>query len=515
MKQQLPALGVWLSRIPSLLLTIVVLVTLSAPAFIQIIGRSTDPSFIFNRPLAGMPAFPDSMSSFDRFRDDLIKFVDDNFGLRAEMVQLNILIHSWFGESGVPSLVAGKAGWMFLKEDTAIQDQFRGLNRFTDEELDLWIDTAEIYQKWLEKQGRAFLMLVAPNQQTIYPEYMPMSVNRVWPETRLDQLLRRLRERQSPLSFVDLRSDLWAQRKLGRLYYKYESHWNSLGAFVAYSASMRKIEKVFPAAKALQMSDFALSADAQRWLIPPKTEIVPVLTRKGKSHVLANEVLGSVRGLNITKATTDLHDAPDVLIYGDSFTRVHFLSYLLETFKSVTYVPNANGLPTDLIKRLNPNLVIYELVERYLLSPLGRKAELETELLLFDAPSFSEVQGSIGSMGGYIDGIQMSYGVAIFFGWARDPVVNAPPTAVYVYYDNRAVGAGKPTFARDDVDVAQGMTDHKMGFAVAIPTGIDLREAGHRLRFFTTNPSGNLYELKVNPPLFPEIEKIVSGTVSK
>src|SRR4051812_24344319 len=197
MKQQLPPLGVWLNKIPSLLLSIAVLATLCAPAIIQLAGRTTDPSFIDNRPPAPFPAAPSSISDIERVRNGLIKFVEDNFGLRAEMVRLNALIHAWMGVSSVPSLIMGKDGWFFLKNDYAIDDQFRGLNRFSDVELDAWIDTVDIYRRWLEARGIAFMIVVAPNQQTVYPEYMPLYVNRVSPETRLDQLSRRLRERQS------------------------------------------------------------------------------------------------------------------------------------------------------------------------------------------------------------------------------------------------------------------------------------------------------------------------------
>ena len=42
MRQQLPALGVSLGRLPSALLIVAVLATLFAPALIQLAGRQTD-----------------------------------------------------------------------------------------------------------------------------------------------------------------------------------------------------------------------------------------------------------------------------------------------------------------------------------------------------------------------------------------------------------------------------------------------------------------------------------------
>jgi hypothetical protein len=118
MKQQLPPLGVWFGRLPSLLLSIVVLATLCAPAVIQFSGHSTDTRFIDNRPPARMPALPKTIDVVETFRDGIIKFIDDNFGLRAEMVQANVLMHMWIGVSSVPSLMIGNVpsrSWLEMR----------------------------------------------------------------------------------------------------------------------------------------------------------------------------------------------------------------------------------------------------------------------------------------------------------------------------------------------------------------------------------------------------------------
>src|ERR1043165_387335 len=214
-RQQLPALGLGLGRLPSVLLTVAVLATLIAPTLIQLADRQTDPSSLDNRPSARMPAWPSPLSrdALRQFHNQLINYIDDNFGLRAEMVKLNVRVRSAIGVSAIPSMLMGKEGWFFLKTDADVLDQVRGLNRFTDEELDEWIDLMEAQQRWVKAQGAAFIVLVAPNQHTIYPEYLPSYVNRVWPETRLDQIMRRLRERGSGLVVVDPRRDLWAAKE--------------------------------------------------------------------------------------------------------------------------------------------------------------------------------------------------------------------------------------------------------------------------------------------------------------
>ena len=123
-------------------------------------------------------------------------------------------------------MFVGKEGWFFLKTDNDVLDQVRGLNRFTDADLDAWIDLdGELQQRWVESQGAAFIIVIAPNSHTIYREHLPSYVNRAWPETRLDQIMRRIQERGSKLTVVDPRRDLWAAKQQALLYHKYEDHW--------------------------------------------------------------------------------------------------------------------------------------------------------------------------------------------------------------------------------------------------------------------------------------------------
>jgi hypothetical protein len=507
MQQQLPPSGVWLNRVVSFLLTVLVLGTLCAPALVHLTGNATDPTFIDNRRPAPLPGLPTTIDRLDKFRDNVIKYVDDNFGLRAELVRLNVLVNSWVGVSSVPGLLIGKDNWFFLKTDYASLDQFRGLNQFSDQELDAWIDTAEGYRAWLEAQGIAFMVVVAPNQQTVYPEYMPAYATRIWPETRLDQLSRRLRERQSPVTWVDLRASLWGARGRGLLYNKYESHWNALGAFVGYSAIMQPIGKMFPGANTLTIDDFTIGSSRSRWNMPPLMETFPILSLKRPSHVTATDVVASVNNQPVPKVTTDIENGPNVMVYGDSFAEPGLQTYFNQSFRSTMFVPtNHSPFPADLIKKHRPNLVIFELVERYLARPFDFSPKFVSEVLRGDAPSYTDVTTAIGVIGGIIDGAHRSGDTVEFSGWAIDTETKAPARAIYAYYGDVAVGAAKLSDLRPDV--TQGMTDHKAGFRIAVPGELDLRDPNRRLRFFSTSAGNKIYELAINLPLLPGLEQL-------
>lgn len=511
MRQQLPALGVSLGRLPSALLIVAVLATLFAPALIQLAGRQTDTSLLDNRPPARMPALPSSISlgALNEFRERLISFVEDNFGLRVEMVQLNIRVRSVIGTSAIPGLFMGKGGWFFLKTDADVLDQVRALNRFTDQDLDAWIDLMEVQQRWVESQGAAFIILIAPNSHTIYPDRMPIYVNRVWPETRLDQIMRRLHERVSSLVVVDPRRDLSAAREQQLLYHKYEDHWNSFGAFVAYSAMMREIAKRFPLIQPLQLSDYAIRQGSRVWNIPPREEADPVFSLKSPTRIVGSQLLDNKNPRRpIVETTTRLETAPTALVYGDSFGDV-VMPFFNETFRRTVFVPTAvSSFPTELIQEKKPDVVIIEMVERGLAMQPPVSAALENEYFVRGAPPLDEAIAGSNGLGGYVAGAQETGGRLEFVGWAADRAAKTPPRLALVYYDGRAVGAAR--MSPVPPSIAPAMNNPKLGFRLSIPSAGVNDPA--RLRFFSTTADGKVYELAITRTLRQHLERMFAAS---
>jgi alginate O-acetyltransferase complex protein AlgJ len=506
-RQQLPALGISLGRLPSALLALAVLSTLFAPALVHLAGRQTDPSFLDNRPPARMPVLPSSLSigDWNQFRKGFADFLDDNFGLRVEMVKLNIRLRSAIGVSAIPGLFMGKEGWFFLKTDAGVLDQVRGLNRFTDGELDEWIDLMEAQQRWVNAQGAAMVIVIAPNQHTIYPERMPLYVNRVWPETRLDQIVRRLQERGSSLVLVDPRRDLWAAKERVLLYHKYEDHWNALGAFIAYSATMKEVTRLFPAVAPLQLSDYVITPGHRLWNIPPSSEADPVFSLKSESRIVNRRVLdNTVPRRPVVETTTHTGTAPTALIYGDSFGNV-MMPFFNETFRRTVAVPAAgSSFPTELIQDHKPDVVILEMVERALSQRPPIAVLLESEYLIRDAPPLATAMAQSSGIGGYLIGASEIGERIEFGGWALDRSANVPSKLAIAYYDTHAVGAARMSAVHPDAPAS--LKDRKIGFRLSIPSTLGLSDLT-RFRFFSTNASGRIYELALSPSLRQYLEQ--------
>jgi len=145
---------------------------------------------------------------------------------------------------------------------------------------------------------------------------------------------------------------------------------------------------MFPGAGRLTIDDFTISSSTFRWNIPPLVETVPVLSLKRPSHVRATEVVASVNNQPVRNVTTDIESGPKVMVYGDSFAEASLLSYFDQSFKSTMFVPsNHSPFPADLITKHRPDLVIFQLVERYLARGLTPASALKPVGVPGEAPS--------------------------------------------------------------------------------------------------------------------------------
>src|SRR5262249_53517229 len=155
---------------------------------------------------------------------------NDHMGLRPALVRLQARAKvKALGVSSSSEVALGKRGWLFFNGEKNLED-YRATEPFTAEQLDRCIELFEARHDWLAERGLRYLLFFAPNKQTIYPELMPAAVNRVHPETRLDQLTAGLRARGS-VPVLDLRQALWTAKDQEQLYWKMDTHWNESGAY--------------------------------------------------------------------------------------------------------------------------------------------------------------------------------------------------------------------------------------------------------------------------------------------
>lgn len=140
-------------------------------------------------------------------------------------------------------VVIGKDDWLYLGDqyENTITVTRRGTTA-EDAEAARNIGLAtKSWQQWLMSKGvRLYRVMLGPDKSTIYPEFLPD-----WAQPAADSATNTLLTHVSQDLYVDTRPALRAAKSQFSepLYYKTDTHWNTLGAWVAFRAFAMEVAR--------------------------------------------------------------------------------------------------------------------------------------------------------------------------------------------------------------------------------------------------------------------------------
>lgn len=153
-------------------------------------------------------------------------------------------------------VIVGYDGYMFY-EDTL--EDFNGSSVLNGSVYARAKEMLESSQKWAEDHGMKFYIVIAPNKNTVYPDYMPEGYTMAsW--RRYDQFVDLIND--AGITAVDLRGAMAQAVKAEpqkNLYYKYDTHWNNHAGYIAYQTTMNMIRKDFPGAVLHQRNEYQIN----------------------------------------------------------------------------------------------------------------------------------------------------------------------------------------------------------------------------------------------------------------
>jgi len=270
-------------------------------------------------------------------------------------------------------VLRGKDGWLFLARHNNVLAQYRGICRFSKQELRKWVDAMVLRKRWLADRGIPFIVVIPPNKHTVYPEKLPDCIGPVVGPTPMDQLATYI-HKSGELDLVDLRKPVREAKKKGRVFFKTDSHWNDLGGFAGYREVMKRIRTYFPRVKSLEMKNFGIKmkswkGDLVKMLHLPDNvvhETAPFLIPKFASHVRRCKSIHEKkrRGMMRYYFEADYPQLPGVLIFHDSFIW-GMCKFIKESVGRTVLVHHSGlGFDTKVVEKEKPDIVIYEVVER-------------------------------------------------------------------------------------------------------------------------------------------------------
>jgi alginate O-acetyltransferase complex protein AlgJ len=348
---------------------------------------SLDPAPQLNelRPLADWPTFSWQPKVLMSLPKKLETYFDDHFGFRRSLIRLhNRARLVLLGNPLDTDVVYGKEDWLFLNTGGGLVDDHRALEELDRDYLMAFADALRERRDLLSLVGIQYLYVVAPDKSTIYPEFLPERVKRARPDDRYDQLFDFLTTETS-LPIVDLREPLRASKSRGLLYHRTDTHWNDLGAWVAYREIQKKVSTWFPSAAPFPLEDFRIQERNKRGLglsrmlglqdLQRERELLEIRPRRSRQRLAVlierqesarpgeKGFIFRSRGRREPFAMEVANTAlPRAVMFRDSFTTA-LVPYLSEHYERIVYYWQPRMDLRAILYEM-PDIVIEERVER-------------------------------------------------------------------------------------------------------------------------------------------------------
>ena len=189
-----------------------------------------------NKRMAEMPEIKENGQINRDYLTDLGTYFNDHFAFRNYLVDVDSRIQSGlFKESNVDTVLVGTDGWLYY---TATLDNYLGQNRMSGRTINNCVHNMKLLQDYVKSQGAKFVLAVPPNKNSLYGEHMPYYDNyKVSDGSDMERMAEAFADAE--VNYADLYAELLDQSDV--MYQKRDSHWNNMGALLAYNSILDQV----------------------------------------------------------------------------------------------------------------------------------------------------------------------------------------------------------------------------------------------------------------------------------
>lgn len=306
--------------------------------------------------------------------DDLLS------GFKGKIRLINIYTNTRLklGDQVYNRSVVGHDGWINLTDGYAMTD-YQKISPLRRIELDNIYQSLDDFRSYIANHGGVFLFVVPPDKQTIYPEHVPPSILQNEGPSRLDQLMNYIDSADDSFPVLDLRSELLNGKNQYPVYYATDTHWNPIGALLAYDAIIYSLQSQFSGLSPHILSDFEIITNEPSLFNMSRVVGSDVLTERsvilkpkfqGQSVEFAFKIPSQNGSMQLYFSHTSDTNAPTALIFNDSFFDA-LRPFVSEHFSSAYYVNHvaaSDGSYYAWYNQIRPDIVIFEVTERNIYS---------------------------------------------------------------------------------------------------------------------------------------------------
>jgi alginate O-acetyltransferase complex protein AlgJ len=364
----------WISATLDAMIVAVFLCGLVLPVLDRFFGLDHAPPLTERRTPAPLPGAPQDLTALRAFPSAFERYWNDAFGFRRTLVRSYNRMLVALGTSPLPDqVIIGSDDWMFYAEYRALED-YQGTAPFSDNEMVRWQYLLEARRNWLRDRGIPYILFVAPNKETLYPEEMPQRLQRGTVH-RLDQLLEFLAI-HSDLEIVDPRGLLLSAKTEGDVCRKTDSHWSPRGALLVEEEIAARLGQTFPAVRPLAPELLRTQTVSGSGDLAGMLSLSGLLIERWEDIALVRPRAHPVGTPTNISSWTEIDDPtlPRGVFFHDSFGRVQ-APYIAEHFSHLRQAWMKEMDPT-IVEGERAQVVVQEMCERFLLVPVPDESML-------------------------------------------------------------------------------------------------------------------------------------------
>ncbi len=340
-----------------------------------------------NRVPAPLPSWGPGPGAARRFISGFENYFNDHFGFRQPLILAGQLLNRvCLTTTDASGVIMGRQGWLYYTWVPGQAPRPAGAPAaFSTARLEAWRRLFESRRDWLARRHIPYLIVIPPDKELIYPEFLPAWAAGMGNQADLDCFMQYMKA-NTRLPILDLRPPLLEAKKTERPYLLTDIHWNQYGALFASRAIIGALARDLPGLKPLRLDGFD-----QQWETQPGGCLAKLLTSE---RILVEKDVPTLtprpplKTINVGPADPPASisfraENPGqngtLLIFGDSFTQA-LLPFLGQDFGRVLHFElygsrdvRAGGKPVfahtwrpSLVESAHPVAVVDEILQSFL-----------------------------------------------------------------------------------------------------------------------------------------------------
>ena len=313
--------------------------------------------------------------SIRKYTIQLENYLNDQLQGQNKFTTINNRIrYSMFSELSTNKLVHfGEDGWLFDISGKA-KIVYENKNPYTIDELKQITSLLQNRNNWLKKLGIKYYVVFPLMPHHFYNEYVGKKLFKFNKETQLNQVITYLKN-NSDIDIIDINTSMAMAKKTSHkdLYYKVDTHWNYYGAYIAYKAIIKHIQKDFKNLKNPipdadinwnilynEEGDLARLVSLNHDLFRKDYFPSNANINNAQKTISKNDLGYLMSGPILTYQSSDTL-APKMLMFRDSYAN-NLIPYFSWQFSKHTYVWSTLFYPKIILSE-KPDIVITEMME--------------------------------------------------------------------------------------------------------------------------------------------------------